>query len=133
MERFEVVVGNVGTIHRGNNRRTAEREFNAAVRDSKAGNGRSAGEPVTLCEDGEPIREYHPAALVGFNGDVYHVGDRVEIHPGTDLWMRGARFGVVVGTSCTRDDKVHVVLDKIPGKKWSGPADRFNPIRPIYS
>ena len=23
------------------------------------------------------------------------IGDRVELHPGMDLWMRGARFGVV--------------------------------------
>ena len=25
----------------------------------------------------------------------FHVGDRVELHPATDLWMRGARFGSV--------------------------------------
>lgn len=24
-------------------------------------------------------------------------GDRVELHPATDLWMRGARYGTVVG------------------------------------
>ena len=24
-------------------------------------------------------------------------GDRVELHPATDLWMRGMRFGTVVG------------------------------------
>ena len=24
------------------------------------------------------------------------VGDRVELHPATDLWMRGARYGEVV-------------------------------------
>ncbi len=25
----------------------------------------------------------------------FRVGDRVEIHPGCDLWMRGARFGTI--------------------------------------
>jgi hypothetical protein len=25
----------------------------------------------------------------------FNIGDRVELHPATDLWMRGARFGVV--------------------------------------
>lgn len=33
---------------------------------------------------GERIIKNHPAA-----------GVRCEIHPGSDLWMRGARFGVV--------------------------------------
>lgn len=27
----------------------------------------------------------------------FRVGDRVELHPATDLWMRGARFGTVDG------------------------------------
>lgn len=27
----------------------------------------------------------------------FRVGDRVELHPATDLWMRGARFGTVEG------------------------------------
>ena len=26
----------------------------------------------------------------------FKIGDRVELHPGLDLWMRGARFGEVV-------------------------------------
>lgn len=25
----------------------------------------------------------------------YRVGDRIELHPATDLWMRGARYGIV--------------------------------------
>jgi hypothetical protein len=25
----------------------------------------------------------------------FRAGDRVELHPGCDLWMRGARFGTV--------------------------------------
>ena len=34
--------------------------------------------------------------VVGFDGVTYGVGDRVELHPGTDLWMQGARYGEVV-------------------------------------
>ena len=29
----------------------------------------------------------------------FRKGDRVEVHPGTDLWMRGARYGTVVKTT----------------------------------
>ena len=35
-------------------------------------------------------------------------GERVELHPATDLWMMGARFGEVVKVTRTR---VHVRLD----------------------
>lgn len=37
-------------------------------------------------------------------------GDRIELHPATDLWMRGARYGDV--TSIGRG-KVSVKLDRI--------------------
>lgn len=26
----------------------------------------------------------------------FRTGDRVELHPATDLWMRGARYGTVI-------------------------------------
>jgi len=63
--------------------------------------------------------------VTGYDGKAYVVGDRVEIHPGTDLWMMGARFGVVVGTSLTPIDRVKVRLDKMPKRVFSGPEDRF--------
>jgi len=62
---------------------------------------------------------------VGYDGAPYSIGDRVEIHPGTDLWMSGARFGDVVGMVPTLQDRVRVTLDKTGAKIWSGPADRF--------
>ena len=65
--------------------------------------------------------------LYGFDGNGYTVGDRVEIHPGTDLWMRGARYGVVVRTSLTPKDRVHVKLDKVRGIV-AGTADTFQRI-----
>jgi hypothetical protein len=30
--------------------------------------------------------------LIGYDGKPYTVGDRVELSPGLDLWVRGARF-----------------------------------------
>jgi hypothetical protein len=58
--------------------------------------------------------------VFGYDGIEYKVGDRVEIHPATDLWMMGARYGTVVGVSLT----VKVSLDKVPGTR-SGTADTF--------
>lgn len=66
--------------------------------------------------------------VYGYDGNGYAVGDRVELHPGCDYWARGARYGVVVGIVPTKLDQVRVVLDKIPGRKFSGPADRFRRI-----
>ncbi len=41
---------------------------------------------------------------------LWKVGERVQAHPATDVWMRGARFGTVrkVGRKW-----VHVKLDKL--------------------
>lgn len=66
--------------------------------------------------------------VTGFDGNGFTVGDRVELHPGTDLWMRGARFGTVIGISLTPKDRVRVELDKLPGRKFSGSADTFRAI-----
>jgi hypothetical protein len=39
----------------------------------------------------------------------FTVGQRVQLAPHTDLWMRGARYGVVTKTTRQR---VHVKLDR---------------------
>jgi hypothetical protein len=44
---------------------------------------------------------------------IYHVGDRVELAPHLDLWMRGARFGTV--SKITRNG-VRVDLDRLKRK-----------------
>ncbi len=66
--------------------------------------------------------------LTGYDGNGYSIGDRVELHPGCDLWMRGARYGVVVGTSLTAQDRVKVRLDARPGRLYSCPEDRLRAI-----
>ena len=63
--------------------------------------------------------------FTGYDGSQYKIGDRVEISPGTDLWIKGAKYGVVIGSSITPDDRVKVIMDKLPSKKFSGSEDTF--------
>lgn len=50
----------------------------------------------------------------------FKVGDRVELHPGLDAWMRGARFGQVekVGRKLVhvRLDRTRIVIGIRPGR-----------------
>ena len=66
----------------------------------------------------------------GYDGTEYTIGDRVEIHPETDLWIRVSRYGVVVGMSLTSKDRVHVEMDKFPNRKqpFAGSEDTFRKI-----
>jgi len=66
--------------------------------------------------------------VYGYDGLGYTTGDRVELHPGTDLWMRGARYGVVVGIAATTATKVRVRLDAYPGRKFGGYPETFRRI-----
>lgn len=63
------------------------------------------------------------AAMYGYDGNGYNVGDRVELHPAHDLWMQGARYGVVIGRRTTPKDRVHLVLDKLPNRVFSCSED----------
>lgn len=49
----------------------------------------------------------------------FPVGSRVELHPALDLWMMGARFGVVTKVGRT---KVHVKLDRVSGVRTFVPS-----------
>lgn len=62
--------------------------------------------------------------FTGYDGQPYRIGDRVELHPGTDLWMRGAKYGEVVGASLTPKDRVQVRVDAT-GKVIAGSEDTF--------
>jgi hypothetical protein len=61
-DKYQVIVGNVGTVYSGNNRKTAVRTFEGYLQNSKASVGRVAGEPVTLWCDGEIEREHEGEA-----------------------------------------------------------------------
>jgi hypothetical protein len=59
MAHYEVIVGNIGTVHRGSSKAEALKQYKANVRNSEAGTGRSAHEAVTLMHDGEPMKEHN--------------------------------------------------------------------------
>lgn len=50
--------------------------------------------------------------FVDMDGDTLRVGSRVELHPGMDLWMRGAKYGTITsvrdGKPCVRMDNPRV-------------------------
>jgi ribosomal protein L37AE/L43A len=58
MTKYQVVVGNLGLVHESDDRQAAEESFKEYVDFSKSDYGRVAGEPVTLFEDGEILKEY---------------------------------------------------------------------------
>ena len=58
MPRYEVLVGNIGTVYSGENAAQAEADYLSYRTDSRRRYGRAAGEPVTLFKDGEIVTEY---------------------------------------------------------------------------
>lgn len=71
---------------------------------------RGEAEPIVGTPAHRPIPQVEPAwkygiytgrSVVKKNPNNYSIrdiksGDRIQLHPGTDMWMRGARYGVVV-------------------------------------
>lgn len=58
MARYQLIVGNIGTVLDTDNGFTANAEFMRCRRESLAGIGRVSGESVTLMLDCEPAREH---------------------------------------------------------------------------
>jgi len=58
MYRYEVIVGNIGTVYRGNNHKKAVAIYREYAEQSRIGYGRAAGETVTLFSGGEPLLEH---------------------------------------------------------------------------
>lgn len=58
MSRYQVIVGNIGTVYDGDNGFEADKRYNTYVGRSRRGEGRCAYEPVTLMKDGEPHKEH---------------------------------------------------------------------------
>ena len=63
-----------------------------------------------------------------YEGKPIRIGSRIELHPGCDLWMRGARFGTVLGIRPTELDRIILRLDKLPARKFSCSADTLRTI-----
>ena len=69
---YEIIVGNIGNVYQGPSMTDALRTFDTYVLQSKHGNGRTAGEAVTMVYGGEPCREYVPTDFtVSGGGSVY--------------------------------------------------------------
>ncbi len=66
---YTVVVGNVGTVHEGKNKRAAQGMYSYYVSASKNNIGRHGGEPVTLFCGEEIIWEYAGTNGEGEGGD----------------------------------------------------------------
>lgn len=61
-DKYEVIVGNIGTVYNGNNKREAQLVYTTYVDRSKSGRGRCAGESVYLMANGDPIQEHQGPA-----------------------------------------------------------------------
>lgn len=57
-DNFEVIVGNIGTVHAGNNIVSADCKYKTYVKSSQSPYGRASGETVTLLKNGEIVKEY---------------------------------------------------------------------------
>lgn len=57
MSKFEVIVGNIGTVIATDVRTEAESVFRDYVDQSRSSYGRTSGEHVTMLSDGEIIDE----------------------------------------------------------------------------
>ncbi len=57
-DRYEVIVGNIGTVYHGNNKKVAISIFREYQRQSDGDMGRASGENISLMEYGEVINEY---------------------------------------------------------------------------
>jgi hypothetical protein len=58
MSKFQVIVGNIGTVYDGNNYMQAMAAYSVYIRQSRNNYGRAAGEDVAVMHNGEPTHEY---------------------------------------------------------------------------
>ena len=56
--KYEVIVGNIGTVYLGSSLMEANAAWGEYKRQSKANYGRAAGESVAFFKDGELVREF---------------------------------------------------------------------------
>ena len=95
---YEVLVSNIGTVHRGSNRKAADAVFALYRGQSKSGRGRAGGEDVTLLANGEPVRE-HQGDLRENRGSLRNPGKVLRegemlIHAGHSIQREGSKFVV---------------------------------------
>jgi hypothetical protein len=59
-DHYELIAGNVGMVHQGNDKEMAHCLFVDYVERSQSGRGRAAGEPITLLKNGEILLDFLP-------------------------------------------------------------------------
>jgi hypothetical protein len=80
-DRYEVIVGNIGSVYSGNSLKEANRKFSTYVRQSRQGTGRAAGEDVTMMRDGEPFKENYGKLSVDRQAAEYNPRGRRMCNP----------------------------------------------------
>jgi len=55
---YEVIVGNIGKVYYGSDKAFATEQYLAYKGQSERGEGKAAGESVSMLRDGEVIRAY---------------------------------------------------------------------------
>jgi len=63
--KYQVIVGNIGTVYDGNNKKVAKRTFKIYQAQSEMEFGRASGEDVSYWEHDEPVLIYN-----GINSEV---------------------------------------------------------------
>ena len=58
MNRYQVIVGNIGTVYAGGNAREARKTFAAYIDKSHSRQGRASGESVTMLKDDAIVSDY---------------------------------------------------------------------------
>lgn len=61
--------------------------------------------------------------MTGYDGIPYEIGDRVELHPGIDLWMFGARYGTDGPTKTLIFTPRHTAY--ADQERWTSPIGEF--------
>ncbi len=107
---YELVVGNLGTVHQGTDYVKARREYFIYVDVSLAGVGRGAHENVTLMRDGEPIMEHvSRAGLYELSADMPNgdtVWTREQCGSYHDAAVAGLDFAAKRGARLSRIKKI---------------------------
>lgn len=77
---WEVIVGNIGVVHRGSNGGKAWLEYNVWCAKALRSTGRASGESVDLWKNSEPVKST-PATLGSIEEEEEGVNGNWEVYP----------------------------------------------------
>ena len=85
MRQYQVVVGNVGTVHTGDDYAEAQKEYGDYVEFSKSGGCRCSNEQVTILFGDEILNEYVPFQISNY--ECPHCEDGIMVNIGDDIFQ----------------------------------------------